>query len=50
VIFSVAASQPAQLTIADFNLDSKPDVATVDEYSSTVSVLLNTTTFPSHHR
>jgi hypothetical protein len=36
-----------KLTVADFNGNGKPDVATANEDSNSVSVLLNTTPFPS---
>ena len=36
-------SLPAGLVVADLNGDGRPDVATVDEGSGTVTVLLNTT-------
>ena len=36
-----------QFTVADFNGDGKPDVATVNVNSQNVSVLLNTTQFPA---
>jgi hypothetical protein len=48
--FALDGEAPAQLTVADFNLDGKPDVATVNADSSTVSVLLNRTKFPTPHR
>jgi hypothetical protein len=41
--FPVNAERPVQVIVADFNLDGKPDVATVNEDSSTISILLNTT-------
>ena len=43
---------PAQLVVADFNHDGKPDIATINGGSSTISILLNTTQFPapSHPR
>lgn len=38
---------PRGITSADFNRDGKPDLATADSNNpGTVSVLLNTTTFP----
>jgi len=46
VTFPVDGSAPVQLAVADFNGDGKPDVATVNQSSSTISVLLNTTVFP----
>ena len=46
--FPVLGVKPVQLTVADFNGDGKPDVATTNEGNSSVSVLLNTTPFPSH--
>jgi hypothetical protein len=39
-------ASPWQLVVADFNHDGRPDIATVNGFSSTVSVLLNTTKFP----
>ena len=45
--FLVRGIQPLHLTVADFNGDGKPDVATVNMASDSVSVLLNTTRFPS---
>jgi hypothetical protein len=36
-----------QLITADFNVDGKPDLATVNPYDGTVSILLNTTPFPT---
>jgi hypothetical protein len=45
--FAVNADGPVQVIVADFNLDGKPDVATVNEDSSTISILLNTTPFPA---
>jgi len=45
--FLVRGVTPVQLTVADFNGDGKPDVATANENSKSVSVLLNTTPFPS---
>jgi hypothetical protein len=41
--FAVNAS-PTSFAIADFNGDGRPDVATVDFFSNTLSVLLDTTT------
>jgi len=38
---------PWQLVVADFNHDGWPDIATVNNGDSTVSVLLNTTKFPT---
>ena len=45
--FLVRGIQPLHLTVADFNGDGKPDVATVNMASDSVSVLLNTTPFPN---
>jgi hypothetical protein len=45
--FPVRGATPLQLTVADFNGDGKPDVATANNNSENVSVLLNTTPFPS---
>jgi hypothetical protein len=39
---------PWQLVVADFNHDGRPDIATVNNGDSSVSVLLNTTKFPVH--
>jgi len=39
-----------QLITADFNVDGKPDLATVNPYDGTVSILLNTTPFPTPRR
>jgi hypothetical protein len=53
--FRAPATFPARgqtslhLTVADFNGDGKPDVATANENSNTVSVLLNATHFPGKH-
>ena len=44
VQFRVGIS-PAQLVVADFNHDGKPDIATINGGSSTISILLNTTQF-----
>lgn len=44
--FAIHGQQPMQLTVADFNGDGKPDVATINGDSQNVSVLLNTTQFP----
>jgi hypothetical protein len=43
--FDVNGSFP-QITVADFNGDGKPDVATANGNSSTISILLNTTSWP----
>jgi len=45
--FPVHGQTSLQLTVADFNGDGKPDVATVNVNSQSVSVLLNTTQFPA---
>ena len=45
--FPVRGATPLQLTVADFNGDGKPDVATANNNSENVSVLLNTTPHPS---
>jgi len=45
VKFPVRGQTSSQLTVADFNGDGKPDVATVNGNSQNVSVLLNTTRF-----
>jgi len=45
--FHVHGAGVSQLTVADFNGDGKPDVATVNGNSQNVSVLLNTTPFPA---
>jgi hypothetical protein len=45
--FYVHGQTSLQLTVADFNGDGKPDVATVNVNSHNVSVLLNTTPFPA---
>ena len=37
---------PADVVVADFNNDGKPDIATANEGDGTVSILLNTTTVP----
>jgi len=47
VSFPTRGRSALKLTVADFNGDGKPDVATVNEADSSVSVLLNTTPFPS---
>jgi hypothetical protein len=51
VQFRVGVS-PSQLVVADFNHDGKPDIATINGGDSTISILLNTTPFPtpSHPR
>ena len=36
-----------QLITADFNVDGKPDLASVNSYYGTVTILLNTTPFPT---
>jgi len=38
---------PVQLVVADFTHDGKPDIATINEGDSTISILLNTTQFPT---
>ena len=45
--FRVHGVGASQLTVADFNGDGKPDVATVNVISQNVSVLINTTPFPA---
>jgi hypothetical protein len=45
--FPVHGQTSLHLTVADFNGDGKLDVATANENSNNVSVLLNTTHFPS---
>jgi hypothetical protein len=35
------------MAVADFNGDGKPDIAILDIISSTVSILLNKTSFPA---
>jgi hypothetical protein len=47
VQFRVGVS-PEQLIVADFSHDGKPDIATINGGSSTISILLNTTQFPTH--
>jgi VCBS repeat protein len=47
VSFPTRGRSALKLTVADFNGDGKPDVATANENSKSVSVLLNTTPFPS---
>lgn len=42
VLFNVGAG-PWHLVTADFNLDGKPDIATINNSDSTVSILINTT-------
>ncbi len=37
---------PADVVVADFNNDGKPDIATANEGDGTVSILLNTTVIP----
>lgn len=37
-----------QLITADFDIDGKPDLAAVNAYYGTITVLLNTTPFPTH--
>jgi hypothetical protein len=44
--FRVGVS-PIQLVVADFNHDGKPDIATINGGDSTISILLNTTPFPT---
>jgi VCBS repeat protein len=46
VQFRVGVS-PAQLVVADFNHDGKPDIATINGGDSTISILLNATPFPT---
>jgi hypothetical protein len=41
-------TRPYSVTIADFNGDSKPDIATANEGSNNISVFLNTTNNPSN--
>jgi len=41
-------TRPYSVTIADFNGDSKPDIATANEGSDNISVFLNTTNNPSN--
>ncbi len=43
--FSVGA-HPADVVVADFNNDGKPDIATANELGGTVSILLNSTALP----
>ena len=38
---------PVQLVTADFTHDGKPDIATINGGDSTISILLNTTKFPT---
>ena len=38
---------PVQLVVADFTHDGKPDIATINGGDSTISILLNTTPFPT---
>ncbi|HXM61596.1 MAG TPA: VCBS repeat-containing protein [Terriglobales bacterium] len=45
--FRVHGVGASGVTVADFNGDGKPDVATVNVNSQNVSVLLNTTPFPA---
>jgi hypothetical protein len=47
--FAVNGEFP-EITVADFNGDGKPDVATANGDSATITVLLNTTQFPSEKR
>jgi FG-GAP-like repeat len=46
VKFRVGVS-PEQLIVADFTHDGKPDIATINGGDSTISILLNTTRFPT---
>ena len=48
VKFSVRGAD--QLITADFNVDGKPDLATVNTYDGTVNILLNTTPFPGEKK
>jgi hypothetical protein len=49
VSFGVGVS-PWQLVAADFNGDGKPDIATINGGDSTISILLNTTPWPSQRK
>jgi hypothetical protein len=42
-LYFVVGSGPYSLAVADFNGDTKPDVAVADEFSNVVAILLNTT-------
>ena len=46
VEFRVGVS-PWQLVVADFTRDGKPDIATINGGDSTITILLNTTPFPT---
>jgi hypothetical protein len=49
-LFKVSGNAPWPLTVADFNGDGKPDVATANGDSGSITVLLNTTQFPTEKR
>ena len=44
--FSTGA-HPADVVVADFNNDGKPDIATANQMAGTVSILLNSTVIPA---
>lgn len=44
-----AGESPVQVITADFNGDGKPDLATINDFSSTVTILINATKWPGEH-
>jgi hypothetical protein len=48
-IFALPGRSPVQLTVADFNVDGKPDVAVLNTDTPTIGILLNTTPFPKNN-